>query len=785
MKKGPKLLMLFTLSLSTVSVGSSVCFAAKAKPAPVLNTAGVAKAFRRFIRIELNLPSVNAIRLAQQPATVRPQGNTQTSSSGSGDTVIVNVGGPSGNGNTQVSIQSGNGGTGTGTSTGSGTSTSSSGSTQTITVNLSTPGGGHQADGPSETDIGETESNIMKSLAHGGLKLVGEGAQTSLVLVMLGTVGAIQSEVEHARLRGETIGPEKMTTIAVMVLEHVFSSGSVYSGFAGGTLMGIGAKYIARLAENAAARSLLVKLLSSGAVSLFVNLGWELCSELFEQARNMFLIDPAYSPEEQKKNYDYAENIPRMTIAAMGFFYGADEIRRARYIFPRLIKNIGIILFLNKDLRHHWLYNAWRNRIATGDFVIMTVALAAAGTVVFPGVGTVAGLALGLGVCFAAGLIAMEVPQPIKDQLTLGLKEYRVLWNQAGSWINEHRLRSNLNDPVALQGVLKSRMRRRELLINPYIEALTLMQMRVDNLEAEIAIAQQTLDAQRKKAAEAGQSEWSHNLKRFGQDMFAATSGPIGMQMFASLETTIAVKKEALSYYRSMKSNYAALVPFAYQNELQLIFELKSQATGLSKILLEHEYANLKLVDQGLQSWTTGVDIPDNLRPTRAFEEKVKGQFDALQALPVASGEEKPAMGDPDTTAKIANQIYSDEAHGPVDPLSLDYKRIRKATYISLLEWQSRAALVTWNTSEFKETAIVMAMREQQKYDEEKAKAQKEAEASAQLKVIQFPVKPSLKVESNAVQEPSLLTLPQAAQDFLNHEDQDVDFETSGKVKSQ
>jgi hypothetical protein len=90
------------------------------------------------------------------------------------------------------------------------------------------------------------------------------------------------------------------------------------------------------------------------------------------------------------------------------------------------------ILIVDNDLRNLWLYNTWRMRIATGDFVSFvitmattTTAVTAAGTALFPGAGSIVGWMFGLAGSVAGGIFWLMIPQDAKDGLTALFRDTR------------------------------------------------------------------------------------------------------------------------------------------------------------------------------------------------------------------------------------------------------------------------------------------------------------------------------------------------------------------------
>lgn len=104
-------------------------------------------------------------------------------------------------------------------------------------------------------------------------------------------------------------------------------------------------------------------------------------------------------------------------------------------ILKQVFQNMMTILIYDHDLRNMWLYNTWRNRIATGEFVTLITGMVGAsivGSALFPGAGTLAGMMFGI----TGGTIALFIPQENKDQITSTLQSarlgYRLLGDDRG-----------------------------------------------------------------------------------------------------------------------------------------------------------------------------------------------------------------------------------------------------------------------------------------------------------------------------------------------------------------
>src|SRR3989338_7914560 len=193
-------------------------------------------------------------------------------------------------------------------------------------------------------------------------------------------------------------------------------------------------------------RNIFKKLIVSGAHSLFVFTGWEIGGELWEEAVRMI-------PEEQGRAFRQAENFwdvvfgveeleksdPRISSNPTVF-----RIKGKYYLlftdyaaFQAIFSNMWKILVTDSELRSNLFYNAWRHRIARGDFITLIICMVGAGVVgqallPFPGVGFAFGL--------AGGIAHMFIPDRVHEEMDIIIKDNRIAWNARWKGVNTHAL---------------------------------------------------------------------------------------------------------------------------------------------------------------------------------------------------------------------------------------------------------------------------------------------------------------------------------------------------------
>lgn len=244
-----------------------------------------------------------------------------------------------------------------------------------------------------------------------------------MVLIwLLISVQIVKKEVEVAKAKGQPLSPAEILIKSGEAAETILSSGSIWASLLGadatGKLVAPCFKILERLSTDSSTHQILKSLIQSGTATLGTFLGWELGSELFQESIEMLPNDSDRARVE--------DLLPKL------FSPGASTIdARDCALMGQVMQSMFKILVVDDDLRNTWLYNAWRNHIATGDFVTMVTAMAtssAVGTMMVPGAGTLTGMLFGC----AGGLLTLAVSEQQKDDLTDVIQTMRASFWKAG-----------------------------------------------------------------------------------------------------------------------------------------------------------------------------------------------------------------------------------------------------------------------------------------------------------------------------------------------------------------
>ena len=249
---------------------------------------------------------------------------------------------------------------------------------------------------------------------------LGRQGQALVLMMIIAGVEVVHQEIKRAKLRNESVNYEQTFSLSGQAAEQILSGGGTWLSIAGaGVVTPFSKKPIVileTLLKDAGAHDILRSLLQSGICSLVAFGGWDLGGQLWDEARELITDDT---------DYTLAGHMGSVALGSLtDIFSNSGGNQNDVRVLKIMTANIARILFLDNDLRNLWLYNAWRLRIATGDFVTMVssmVGAGAIGTAIFPGAGTLAGLCFGV----AGGTLALFVPTPVKDEITDGLDVFR------------------------------------------------------------------------------------------------------------------------------------------------------------------------------------------------------------------------------------------------------------------------------------------------------------------------------------------------------------------------
>ena len=256
-------------------------------------------------------------------------------------------------------------------------------------------------------------SSVKESITDSAVTNLGHQGQALLLIMIISGIEIVRQEIEMSKLKKQSLDISELTDLAGKAADRILLGGSIYSSMIGaGVLGGISYKplqVINQLISSQNSRAIFKSLLQSGIVSFITFTGWEMGGQLWTEARELI---------QNEADYEMSERLGPILLGSLfsvasNSQSSQDDLR----VFKEIVGNMVRILVTDNDLRNLWLYNTWRMRIATGGFVTIVSAMVgagAAGTALFPGAGTLAGLCFGV----VGGTLALLIPDNIKEGIT-------------------------------------------------------------------------------------------------------------------------------------------------------------------------------------------------------------------------------------------------------------------------------------------------------------------------------------------------------------------------------
>lgn len=210
------------------------------------------------------------------------------------------------------------------------------------------------------------------------------------------------------------------------------------------------AKVVAQTAATQAGGSVFRDLIRSGGISFITFVGWEASVQLFEEAKR------SIAQENRIEGFILDEIRVSDILKREG-----TDLQKA--LFGKImVRMLEIMTFEREELAQQWLFNTWRFKIMTGEFVtnvaVFSAAAYATGVVAAAGYGMGAGMvggpagvalgliigtAFGLTVMTVAGVVTYLIPQSWKDNITLELQALRYASNRTQH--QEWRIKQHLH----------------------------------------------------------------------------------------------------------------------------------------------------------------------------------------------------------------------------------------------------------------------------------------------------------------------------------------------------
>ncbi len=242
--------------------------------------------------------------------------------------------------------------------------------------------------------------------------------QTLLFLLTVTGVEVVMAELQRRREGKPT--DATLSELTQVAATHVLDSGNTYLAILGASLADLGVRYPAQAISawlaDAKARPILHQSLAYSIRVTGGLLGWEFGATLWQEAA--LLLE---TPEE----FERSKSLFGMLGGSLrSLFSATPQNAKDAQLLKTMSWNLIRVALVEQELRSRWIDNTFRTRIMNGETAILTAALAAAGvgTMLLPGGGTVVGFILG----GAAVLIAINIPEEIKDGVTGGLHSVRM-----------------------------------------------------------------------------------------------------------------------------------------------------------------------------------------------------------------------------------------------------------------------------------------------------------------------------------------------------------------------
>lgn len=242
-------------------------------------------------------------------------------------------------------------------------------------------------------------------------------AQTMMMLWVLGGVEAVRQNAKMSPLQDQS---QKASSVEMVVRvgDHMINSFDLFAGMAGAStsslLLAKPIQTLNELISSKVTQPILKSLLTSGASSFVTFVGWEVGAKLWEQS--ILLLEA--------KDIETAKSLRFTEIMRGG---GSVEERR---VFKEMVSNaFSILTWADPEVSNAWIYNTWRHRVLTGEFVTMLSSMVAAGVVagsLAPGAGTLVGFCFGLAGGLAGGFAAILLPHSAKQPVTDGFRRHRI-----------------------------------------------------------------------------------------------------------------------------------------------------------------------------------------------------------------------------------------------------------------------------------------------------------------------------------------------------------------------
>lgn len=286
--------------------------------------------------------------------------------------------------------------------------------------------------------------------------------QTLLFLLAVTGIDIVKNEL--TKQGSQTPTASEIADQILAASNHILNDAGIYLAIIGAGAADVTTRYPIRVLSawlaDPQARPVLAASLRSTMSVLAATGGWDLGAQLKIEAS--YLLDTPAEFERIQSLFSTAGGALRAMLFANPSAHDDSDLA----LIEKMGRNLLYVALFDQDLRSQWMDNTLRTRLMTGEFAVLTAAIAAAGigTLMLPGGGTVTGFIIGV----AAVTIAINIPEEIKISITKSLHTVRKNFNHGRLQTNAaeirsiiHRWSSGFQRPGAKLQQLQAELQRR------------------------------------------------------------------------------------------------------------------------------------------------------------------------------------------------------------------------------------------------------------------------------------------------------------------------------------
>lgn len=276
----------------------------------------------------------------------------------------------------------------------------------------------------------QLRDEALRQMNESKTEVVAHVGQTMIMIYALSGIDAMLKELGDKDLSVlQKLNPATTLGLANRATARILNSGDYWLGSLG-SAASLGAvktatQAIQAVIRNPSLKAALAKPLGPVLSNTIGLVGWQFGTQLWNQSvsllENVQDIERAKSLKKTGSGVlDLLETLGSPKVLAK---LDREHQENAR-VAGLVLQNMLAIVIQNPHLRDCWFYNTWRLHIATGSFATLlgsTLAGSFAGTLLFPGGGTLVGMIFGI----MGGAAAMLIPDEVKNQITYCIEACR------------------------------------------------------------------------------------------------------------------------------------------------------------------------------------------------------------------------------------------------------------------------------------------------------------------------------------------------------------------------